>query len=519
MGHSIDNDWPVVRLNSEYIQLAPVQRQTGIEYVRSPDDFGLMLNRSAMLAVFSNRPVVIGSGTGGGEVGPPGPQGPPGPEGPTGPIGPIGPEGPIGPQGDPGVDGADGLLGPQGPAGDVGPVGPEGPTGPIGPQGLQGEQGLQGPAGPKGDQGDPGPQGIQGIQGPPGNDGADGAPGADGADGAVGPAGPTEVSTDVDNLAVLGSDTLLYVQAPPDDARTYGREGVTGGWNLVPRLFLDDGLPSGPADALAGDLWIGGFAFDPLTVANCVLWLDADDLSTMGYNGTPIAGTDNENVSNWDDKSSGPAARAGLVNTTAQFKYRTNVNGAAGLQINSGDEANITDSGGSNVVVVTGQPCTIFGVGQTAGLTQSTMCLFGTTNITTGCVYLMLSTELWPGGFHIHGAGASARESNTALRHNNFSTQDSNTGVRIASTRVGPVGGDWDIWRDGADKTTISVPATSVYATGGAERSVLGEVNGVGDDPVFNSLTTWHEILVYDRVLTDQEVADVHDYLKSKWGI
>jgi hypothetical protein len=101
-----------------------------------------------------------------------------------------------GPQGPAGADGADGLS-----AYEVAVAnGFEGTetewldslVGPQGPQGVQGEQGEQGVPG------EPGPQGPQGIQG---------------ETGAQGPAGPTAVSTDANNQASLGSDSLLFVGA------------------------------------------------------------------------------------------------------------------------------------------------------------------------------------------------------------------------------------------------------------------------------------------------------------------
>jgi hypothetical protein len=69
----------------------------------------------------------------------------------------------------------------------------EGPPGPTGPQG---EIGPTGPTGPTGEIGPTGP---------------------------VGPAGPTEVSADTDNLAVLGSDSLILVP------NVYAFKGVTDG--------------------------------------------------------------------------------------------------------------------------------------------------------------------------------------------------------------------------------------------------------------------------------------------------
>jgi hypothetical protein len=195
-------------------------------------------------------------------IGSQGPEGPVGPEGPIGPQGIQGIDGPQGPQGNQGIQGEQGIQGLKGDQGDQGLTGPEGPQGPQGnpgadstvpgPQGPQGDQGIQGPPGldstvpgpegpigPQGPEGIQGPQGIQGDQGltgPAGNDGAigpegpqgpqgvpgnDGAPGTPGADGPQGPEGPTAVSTDANNIAVLGTDSLILVDgssisSPPE---------------------------------------------------------------------------------------------------------------------------------------------------------------------------------------------------------------------------------------------------------------------------------------------------------------
>lgn len=72
--------------------------------------------------------------------GPPGPVGPPGADstvpGPVGPQGPSGAQGVQGPAGTPGADST--VPGPQGPTGATGPQGNTGPQGPQGPQGPPG---------------------------------------------------------------------------------------------------------------------------------------------------------------------------------------------------------------------------------------------------------------------------------------------------------------------------------------------------------------------------------------------
>jgi collagen triple helix repeat protein len=82
----------------------------------------------------------------------------------------------------------------------VGPQGPQGIPGPTGPTGPQGTTGATGSAGPQGATGAQGPQGVSGATGP---------------QGPVGPAGPSAVSANAGNQATLGTDSLIFVPAPP----------------------------------------------------------------------------------------------------------------------------------------------------------------------------------------------------------------------------------------------------------------------------------------------------------------
>ena len=93
-----------------------------------------------------------------------------------------------------------------------GPTGSQGPTGATGSTGSQGNQGPIGASGPPGaDSTVPGPQGPKGD------------PGATGPASTVpGPAGPTVVSADAGNIAVLGSDSKIYVPDPTSQITPVG---------------------------------------------------------------------------------------------------------------------------------------------------------------------------------------------------------------------------------------------------------------------------------------------------------
>jgi hypothetical protein len=217
-------------------------------------------------------------------VGIQGPQGPPGAVGPQGVPGIAGPTGPQGPEGADGATGPAGAAGPQGAQGNPGATGPQGAPGSTGPAGAQGPQGVPGPAGqavnwrgawssastynpydgvsyngssyvaiasstniPPPDvshweliaqAGATGPTGATGPAGPTGPTGAASTvPGPQGPQGATGPAGPTRVSGDAGNVAMLGSDSLLYV--PPDQLATTTKIGALNKLSGNTTDFLD----------------------------------------------------------------------------------------------------------------------------------------------------------------------------------------------------------------------------------------------------------------------------------------
>jgi hypothetical protein len=119
--------------------------------------------------------------------------------------------------------------GPQGPAGPIGPQGPQGATGSTGATGLQGPPGPTGATGAIGSQGPQGNPGATGAQGPQGNPGPTGPIGPTGATGPSGPAGPTALSTNANNKATLGSDSLIFVGGVPiGTAATIHSQTVSG---------------------------------------------------------------------------------------------------------------------------------------------------------------------------------------------------------------------------------------------------------------------------------------------------
>jgi plastocyanin len=231
----------------------------------------------------------VGTGAGGGELGPTGPTGPEGVAGPTGATGDAGATGPTGATGATGAQGtsitflgsvatvedlpaaensvndayivvADGdLYVWSGTAwNNVGTI--QGPTGPTGPTGASGADGLDGDTGAAGDTGPTGPTGATGqdstVEGPTGPTGATGATGP--SDGPTGPTGPTGPAGDAGPTGPTGASS--------DVAGPTGPTGPTGATGSAGSTTF-----SGTTDATAAGITIDEVAYSAiarLTVTN-----------------------------------------------------------------------------------------------------------------------------------------------------------------------------------------------------------------------------------------------------------
>jgi hypothetical protein len=117
------------------------------------------------------------------------------------------------------------VQGDVGPQGDIGPIGPQGDVGPEGPQGVDGASAYD-VAVTNGFTGTE-TEWLASLVGADGVDGksayelavAGGFVGTEvewlaSLEGPIGPEGPTTISTDADNVAVLGTDGFIFI-APP----------------------------------------------------------------------------------------------------------------------------------------------------------------------------------------------------------------------------------------------------------------------------------------------------------------
>ena len=97
-----------------------------------------------------------------------------------------------------------------------------------------------------------------GPRGEPGADGTQGPQGEPGADGAQGPSGPTAISSDPENQAGLGSDSLLYVPTEIWEAKTIVAEDYLNNEGIP-----DQSAVGGPPLSEGDRVFRGGSSTNP----------------------------------------------------------------------------------------------------------------------------------------------------------------------------------------------------------------------------------------------------------------
>jgi spore coat protein U-like protein len=241
-------------------------------------------------------------------------------------------------------------------------------------------------------------------------------------------------------------------------------------------------------------------AFSPLTVANCELWLDASDSSSVTLTSSA--------VSQWNDLS-GNNRHATQGTGNNRPTYTDKVNGRNVITFDGTNDSLISGLASS---VITGY-ATLFCVCRpSSSWTASTanfkaplmarnadqtlawgICPYNDTSIGTGRLSL---THMWRGAGYNNAAGPAVTIG----------------AVQLLAAVISATGTDR---RSCGSSSTY--PATLTAGTGGASNRYLT----VGEDPT--TLRYWTdyvaEVLAYSRALTTAEVLSIESYLIAKWGI
>jgi len=242
----------------------------------------------------------------------------------------------------------------------------------------------------------------------------------------------------------------------------------------------------------------------PTDIRNCILWLDADDNSTLFQNPTASNNitTDGQSVAYWADKAGGQDVAQSTV--SARPTYRTNIfKDKPALYFDGGDDLL------SLVNRQTSSPCTMIVVCRIdlhSGDLSGIICYGDTTGGNSGPA-IIYSPAYRP---FLDGAGAGGSISSVA-QQSILGKPSIITGIYTQNRTTNSymyINGFFQQYYTGAGAPLAgSSPRVQIGArTGGgfSTRRMIGYIA---------------ECIVYDRVLTDVERASVENYLSDKWGI
>ncbi len=238
-------------------------------------------------------------------------------------------------------------------------------------------------------------------------------------------------------------------------------------------------------------------AFAPDTLEGLQLWLDANDLSTLFQDSaltTPVT-ADSQQVGGWVDKVTG-TAKATQGTATRYPLYKTGVlNGLPGVLFD-----------GSNDYMIPPNPeldgeLTVVAVLNTVGLSAAGIPFIFSRN--TGNTYYFWFTIT-------NTPTVAVSVFDTAERAVSAAASDMTGGNIIGLTNV--EGSPVSLWRNGVEQ--VGVVNTGTFGAQGASR--LGIWRDTSTLPYNGHIC---ELLIYDRVLSDSEMAQLSEFLGDKWGI
>lgn len=217
-------------------------------------------------------------------------------------------------------------------------------------------------------------------------------------------------------------------------------------------------------------------AWTPRSIADCALWLDASDASTLALSGT--------NVIVWADKSgNGNSATNGL--SLSPSYVASFVNGRSALGFN-----------GSNQRLFL-----------TSSLSISNTTLFAVFNRAAGSIRTRIIGTV--------GNNATLSEWDSDNRVYNvfsgrviYSGALTNTGVFVDSVTVSNAVNSSTLYR--RNNAPLSLPSSTTYTSGITLTTI-----GYGDNQYNNGAIL--EIVYYNRKLSDDEIVLVENYLYGKW--
>ncbi len=259
----------------------------------------------------------------------------------------------------------------------------------------------------------------------------------------------------------------------------YGGTGALGGNGLVVISPITPSLPAAIQSIVAPPI-------TPLTVPNCVLWLDAADLTTLTLSGST--------VTQWRDKSS----TATVFTTSAGPALQTNAQNSKSAVIFTGQTmtgTNISPNGltGMTMFLVAQQPNASLQVVGTGGFNN---------------IFLYS-----PGGWG--GVGIGTYQNGIAWRYGTGQpgnpTVSTTIGSGYAMVMINKNGVNETAWLNGTQVYSLN-NALAALANNGASITL-----GSGTQGSFSENVA--EILIYFSYLSLTQQQQIEGYLANKWGL
>ena len=259
--------------------------------------------------------------------------------------------------------------------------------------------------------------------------------------------------------------------------------------------------------------------FDPRSIANLQLWLDASDVSGMRQlsDGTTAVTADADPVGYWPDKS-GNGYHATQTTTNNRPTYRVGVrNGRSTLRWDGSNDsyrvASIPLDATISVFVVAQ-----FAVAGTAGNATGNLFIEHSPNVNTNSGFTFAGSDNAPLVVNRTAAPAFRRAIIGVTSWLGTSWAVAEGRIAAAANMVAAA----DYWRNGGLQSDGSEITGGGFGTGTitSSRSVTADlfIGSRNQASVFSN-GDYAEILIYNRPLTDAEHTAVRRYLAAKWAI
>lgn len=281
-------------------------------------------------------------------------------------------------------------------------------------------------------------------------------------------------------LFALFLTVAVGMAAMPDFAKAYVGE------QPISKIYVGSDL-----------IWEASAGFvDPRSVPDCVLWMDGQDASTVTL-------SENLSVVGWQDKAMGyNFVRNG---TSTHLLLPASPSYESGLGVRFARTNYLYCASGPSFYT-TGSWFLVFTTRDGNPFTGGTVCGWGGNNMGYALCFHSIGTTERPGfGYYaVLGSADTALVAQPPVRAAIWEGQFQPTNVKFFYEEA--------LLRD-------SVPTAAPGVNSGSRYCIGTAIHGTPGAAIPNMNGTIHEIINYNRILTEAERAQVLAYLKAKWGL